>query len=33
MNKLRPEFIEKMYERRKESTVKIKDFRKHFESK
>ena len=27
---LRPEFIEKMIQRQKESTVKIKDFKKHF---
>ena len=27
---LRPEFIEKMEEREKESTVKVKDFKKHF---
>ena len=27
---LRPEFIEKMKSRQKESTVKVKDFRKHF---
>ncbi|NIA04233.1 MAG: DUF2683 domain-containing protein [Nitrospiraceae bacterium] len=27
---LRPEFIEKMKQRQKEPTVKIKDFRKHF---
>ena len=27
---LRPEFIEKMKERQKEETVKVKDFRKHF---
>lgn len=28
--KLRPEFIQKMEERQKEPTVKIKNFRKHF---
>jgi len=28
---LKPEFIEKMRLRQKEATVKIKDFRKHFE--
>ena len=27
---LRPEFVEKMRKREKESTVKVKDFRKHF---
>ena len=27
---LKPEFIEKMEKRRKEPTVKVKDFRKHF---
>jgi hypothetical protein len=27
---LRPEFIQKMIERQKEDTVKVKDFRKHF---
>lgn len=27
---LRPEFIEKMKKRKKEPTVKVKDFRKHF---
>lgn len=27
---LRPEYIEKMREREKEPTVKVKDFRKHF---
>lgn len=27
---LRPEFIEKMRERQKEPTIKVKDFRKHF---
>ena len=27
---LRPEFIQKMKERQKEKTVKVKDFRKHF---
>lgn len=27
---LRPEYVEKMKEREKEPTVKIKDFRKHF---
>ena len=27
---LRPEFVEKMKKREKESTVKVKDFRKHF---
>ena len=27
---LRPEFIEKMKQRQKEPTVKVKDFRKHF---
>lgn len=28
---LRPEFIQKMKERQKEPTVKIKNFRKHFD--
>ncbi len=28
---LRPEFVEKIKERQKESTVKIKNFRKHFD--
>lgn len=28
---LRPEFVEKMKKRQKESTVKIKDFKKHFD--
>jgi len=28
--KLRPEFIEKMKERKKEPTVRVKDFKKHF---
>ncbi len=28
--KLRPEYIEKMRERAKEPTVKVKDFKKHF---
>jgi hypothetical protein len=28
---LRPEFVEKMKEQQKESTVKIKNFRKHFD--
>ena len=28
---LRPEFIKKMKKRQKEKTVKIKDFKKHFE--
>ncbi len=28
--KLRPEFIQKMKERQKEPTVKVKNFRKHF---
>ena len=28
--KLRPEFIEKMKKRQLETTVKVKDFRKHF---
>ena len=27
---LRPEFIERMEARQKESTIKVKDFRKHF---
>lgn len=27
---LRPEFVEKMHKIQKESTVKVKDFRKHF---
>ena len=27
---LRPEFIQKMKERQKERTIKVKDFRKHF---
>ena len=27
---LRPEFIQKMKERQKEKTIKVKDFRKHF---
>ncbi len=27
---LRPEFIQKMKERQKEKTLKVKDFRKHF---
>ncbi|MBT4805051.1 DUF2683 family protein [Candidatus Woesearchaeota archaeon] len=27
---LRPEFVSKMKERQKESTVKVKDFKKHF---
>jgi len=27
---LRPEYVEKMKEREKEPTVKVKDFRKHF---
>ena len=27
---LRPEFIQKMKERQRESTVKVKDFKKHF---
>jgi len=27
---LRPEFIQKMKERQKENTIKVKDFRKHF---
>ena len=27
---LRPEFIQKMKDRQKESTVKVKDFNKHF---
>ena len=27
---LRPEYVEKMKKREKESTVKVKDFRKHF---
>ena len=27
---LRPEFIEKMKQRQKETTVKIRDFKKHF---
>ncbi|MBT4538735.1 DUF2683 family protein [Candidatus Woesearchaeota archaeon] len=27
---LRPEFIQKMKERQKEATVKVKDFNKHF---
>lgn len=30
---LRPEFIEKMKQRQKEPTVKIKDFRNHFRLK
>lgn len=29
--KLRPEFIQKMEERQKEPTVKVKNFRKHFD--
>lgn len=28
--KLRPEFIQKMEERQKEPTIKVKNFRKHF---
>lgn len=28
---LRPEFVEKMKKRQKESTVKIKNFKKHFD--
>ncbi len=28
---LRPEFIQKMKEREKEKTIKVKDFRKHFD--
>ncbi len=30
-SELRPEFVEKMKERKKEPTVKIKDFKKHFD--
>lgn len=30
-DELRPEFVEKMKKRQKESTVKIKDFKKHFD--